>query len=196
MTTFTDEVRETVSPHKFGGSRIAAACWLLSLDGSEDEHTGDASDWQFYAARFGRRILYTDSQGFVWVDTYPSELQAVRAFEADDRSYSESLEAAEVEDEMFREGYVQGFASEPDEFKAGDAVRVEGMPGVAFRVEGMPTRRGPDYEWSGLEYVNPSRRLVHMIGDDRTFDYPCDILSPLDDDDYCGTCGQIGCGWC
>lgn len=195
MTTFTDEVRETVSPHKFNGDRMAAACWLVSLDGSADEETGDASEWHYYAARIGRRLLYTDSHGFVWVDTYNSELQAVRAFEADDRSYGEYLEAQEAESQAYSDGFRPPDSIVLLDFLPGSAVRVEGMPGVAFRVEGMPTWRGPDYEWSGIEYVNPGRRLVRMVGDDRTFDYETAILTPLADDDFCPSCGQIGCGW-
>lgn len=196
MTAFTDEVRETVSPHKFGGDRMAAACWLVSLDGSADEETGDANEWHYWTARIGRRLLYTDSHGFVWVDTYDTELQAERAFASDDRSYGEYLEAQEAESQAWSDGFRDPQFVQIDTFQPGDAVRVEGMPGVAFRVEGMPTWRGPDYEWSGVEYVNPSRRLVHMVGDDRTFDYETAILTTLDDDDFCSSCGQIGCGWC
>lgn len=196
MTTFTDEIRETVSPHKFGGSRMAAACWLISLDGCADEETGDANEWLYHAARIGRRILYTDDQGFVWVDTYKSELEAIRAFEADERSYGEALEIAEIEDDMYREGYVQGFTGDPDEFKVGDAVTVAEYPGIAFRVDGFPTRRGPDYEWSGIEYVNPSKRDCHMVGDDRTFTFDVAELTPLSEDEFCAGCGQICCGWC
>jgi len=196
MTAFTEEVRETVSPHKFGGSRIAAACYLIDLDGCADETTGDAIDWQYHAARIGRRVLYTDPQGFVWVDTYDSELQAARAFEADDRSYGEYLEAQEEESQAWSDGFRPADSVVIDRFHPGEAVRVEGMPGIAFRVEGMPTLRLSSFEWSGIEYVNPARRLVHMVGDDRTFDYDCDILSSLDDDDYCSSCGQVGCGWC
>lgn len=195
MTAFTDEVRQTVSPHKFGGSRIAAACWLVSLDGCADEETGDANEWQYHASRIGRRILYTDSAGFVWVDTYDSELAAVRAFEADDRSYGEYLEAQEAEAALWAEGFREGNAVELTEFVPGSAVRVAGYEGIAFRVDGLPTREGPNSSWTGLVFHHPNRRLVHMIGDDGEYDVHVDELEPLDDDDYCGTCGQIGCGW-
>jgi hypothetical protein len=51
-------------------------------------------DWHFHAARIGRRLLYTDSHGFVWVDTYRDELGAARAFEADDRARAKGYDAA------------------------------------------------------------------------------------------------------
>ena len=37
---------------------------------------------------------------------------------------------------------------------------------------------------------------VHMIGDDQNIIVDADGLTVLDEDDYCGGCGQIGCGWC
>ena len=81
MTTFTEEVRETVSPHKFGGDRMAAALWLLMLDNGEDESTGNATEWHFSADRFGRRILFCDSFGFVSQSTFTTEAEAVERFE-------------------------------------------------------------------------------------------------------------------
>lgn len=196
MTTFTDEVRETVSPHKFGGSRMAAACWLISLDGSADEETGDANEWQYHASRIGRRVLYTDSQGFVWVDTYDSELQAVRAFEADDRAYGEVLEAQEAEATAYAEGFRPTIDGIVDCFMPGDAVKVLGYEGIAFRVDGFPEWKGPDYDWTGLVWTHPHRRLVHMVGDDREYDVHIDELTSLDEAEFCSGCGQIGCGWC
>ena len=62
-TTFRDEIRATVSPWKFGGSRMAAMLYLLDLDGGADDFTADGQGE--YAARFGRHILYSDSMGFV-----------------------------------------------------------------------------------------------------------------------------------
>lgn len=195
-TTLRDEARELVSPHKFGGDRMAALLYILSLDGGEDEQTGDAVDWQFHAARFGRRILYCDTQGFVWLDRYPSELQAVRAFEADDRSYGEYLEAQEQERQLWADGFRPGPRLEADGFMPGDAVRVDGYDGIAFRVDGFPERSGPDAEWSGEYWWHPGQRTCHMVGDDREFTFDVDDLTPLDEDEFCSGCGQIGCGWC
>jgi hypothetical protein len=36
---------------------------------------------------------------------------------------------------------------------------------------------------------------VVMVGDDREHEVDPDDLVMLDDDDYCSSCGQIGCGW-
>lgn len=33
-----------------------------------------------------------------------------------------------------------------------------------------------------------------MVGDDRHWSFDPDDVAPLDDDDYCHECGQIGCG--
>jgi hypothetical protein len=88
MTSFTDEVRETVSPHKFGGDRMAAALYLLSLDSGQDEATGDAVDWEVWAARFGRRILICDGQGFVYQTAYKSEEIARKEFALIDAEYA------------------------------------------------------------------------------------------------------------
>jgi hypothetical protein len=195
MTAFTDEVREIVSPHKFGGSRLAAACYLLSLDSSDDEHTGEAEWSEGYVARFGRHLMTCDSQGFVYHERFASELEAVRVFEAIDQRYGEALEVAEEEREAWSEGWRDPQSIVLLDFLPGSAVRVAGSEGIAFRVDGMPTRRLADYDWSGIELVNPSQRRVHMIGDDREWVVDVDDLTPLDDDDYCGTCGQIGCSW-
>ena len=61
--TFRDEIRATVSPWKFGGSRMAAMLYLLDLDGGADDFAADGQGE--YAARFGRHILYCDDMGFV-----------------------------------------------------------------------------------------------------------------------------------
>lgn len=84
---FRDEIRETVSPHKFGGDKMAAALWLLSLDGGQDEQTGDV-EWSIWAARFGRRILYCDTYGFVGQTRYATEALAIEQFRLIDDDYS------------------------------------------------------------------------------------------------------------
>ena len=92
MTTFTDEIRETVSPHKFGGDRMAAALWLLSLHGGADEETGDACDWHFWCARLGRWLLYCGCSGFVSSERFATEDAAKIAFAEIDAEYSASDE--------------------------------------------------------------------------------------------------------
>lgn len=88
MTAFTDEIRDTVSPHKFGGDKMAAALWLLSLESGQDEETRDACDWLCWVARFGRRLLVVDSPGFVYCWKYKTEAEAVEEFDAIDNDYN------------------------------------------------------------------------------------------------------------
>ncbi len=79
MTRLSEEVRATVSPHKFGDSRRAAAAWILSGEGMADEETGDV-DAGGYFARIGRTVVSCDSQGFVDATRYPSEAEARDVF--------------------------------------------------------------------------------------------------------------------
>lgn len=196
MTAFTDEVREAYGEgHKFG-SRRAAVAWLVTLAGAHDEETGDAIEWTTWMGRIGRTIVETDSQGFVYASSFAKESDAIAVFQATDGDYGDYLNVQEEEALLYRDGYVQSELVTVDRFLSGDAVTVDGWDGIAFRVDGLPVRHGPDYEWSGIIYQHPGRRLVHMVGDDREFDVDVDDLSPLADDDYCGSCGQIGCPWC
>lgn len=43
--------------------------------------------------------------------------------------------------------------------------------------------------------VDPHWGTVHirMIGDDRTFAVDSSHLTPIEREDYCGQCGQVGC---
>jgi hypothetical protein len=89
MTAFSDGVREVVSPYKFGGSRRAAACYLLSLDSSYDEASGDVDSPTGWFARFDRTLLYCDSLGFVYVEKFPTIEKATEAFASLDNEYAE-----------------------------------------------------------------------------------------------------------
>lgn len=91
---------------------------------------------------------------------------------------------------------------------------VRGFPGVAFWLHGygeVAVYEG-DYlvcdddecdhdisetcwaegDWS-LE-TDHSRVRATMVGDSRVFDIDVDDITPLGREDYCGACGQIGCG--
>ena len=73
------------------------------------------------------------------------------------------------------------------------AYRVKGYGGIAWYVLGWETRPDADAEWSG--YENRTGRVVAMmVGDDRHFTFDPDDLTPIKRRDYCGVCGQIGCG--
>jgi len=34
-----------------------------------------------------------------------------------------------------------------------------------------------------------------MVGDDRDFTFEEHELTKIPEEDFCGSCGQIGCGW-
>jgi hypothetical protein len=42
--------------------------------------------------------------------------------------------------------------------------------------------------------VDTSQVVAVMVGDDREHVVDVDDLTPLEDDDYCNGCGQVGCG--
>ncbi len=73
-----------------------------------------------------------------------------------------------------------------------DAYRVSGYKGIAFTVCGWETEPDEDTEWSGYE-VRTGKIVAVMVGDDRKFTFDPEDITPLDREDYCGSCGQIGC---
>lgn len=74
-----------------------------------------------------------------------------------------------------------------------DAVRIAGHPGVAWNVLGWESEPDDDTEWSGCE--NRTGRLVCvMIGDDHRWLFDPEDVQALNRAEYCGECGQIGCG--
>ena len=85
----------------------------------------------------------------------------------------------------------------PTPLKPGDVVRYK--PGIAAVVDEV----GPifaEHECScGYEHdyivLEPWQARIHMVGDDRTIEIDFDEVEVINDDDYCGDCGQIGCGW-
>lgn len=82
------------------------------------------------------------------------------------------------------------------EIETSGAFRVEGWgEGIAWRCLGPVMERDEDFEWSGIETPHESLVRMVMVGDDRVFEVDRDDLSPLDADDYCSECGQVGCGW-
>lgn len=40
---------------------------------------------------------------------------------------------------------------------------------------------------------DPTKAIVIMVGDDQRYTVDTDELIPIDEDDFCGGCGQIGC---
>jgi hypothetical protein len=83
------------------------------------------------------------------------------------------------------------YESDDREFPA-DAYTVRGHGGIAWRVLGWETEPDEDTEWSG--YENRTGRVITiMVGDNHRFVFDPDDLTPLEREDYCGECGQIGC---
>lgn len=81
---------------------------------------------------------------------------------------------------------------EDDSTFSADAYRVAGYGGIAWHVLGWETEPDEDTEWSGCE--NRTGNVVcMMVGDDRHFVFEPDEITPLEREEYCGSCGQIGC---
>jgi hypothetical protein len=78
--------------------------------------------------------------------------------------------------------------------KVGDVVNYHGVAAAVFKV-------GPTWtevlRWDGAEMDVPEleeyEAFIHMVGDDRTIRIVMDDFEVIDDDEYCGGCGQIGC---
>jgi hypothetical protein len=73
-----------------------------------------------------------------------------------------------------------------------EAYQVDGYRGIAWYVMGWETEPDEDTEWSGYE-VRTGRVVARMVGDDRDFTFEPDELKPLEREEYCGVCGQMGC---
>lgn len=64
--------------------------------------------------------------------------------------------------------------------------------GIAWHVLGWETEPDEDTDWSGYE-VRTGNVVARMVGDDRDFSIDPEDVTPLDREDYCGSCGQVGC---
>lgn len=89
--------------------------------------------------------------------------------------------------------------SDTKEFNIGDHVKVEGWGGIAFYIHKWAKTTTPlTDEESGEIYDyevedDPEHVICVMVGDDREHVFHRDELAVIDEDDYCGGCGQIGC---
>lgn len=89
---------------------------------------------------------------------------------------------------------------------------VKGYGGVAFYLHSYPKvfepytallvdeETGEEYEedtgegeW--VEDKTSGMVIAVMVGDDRKHTIDVSDLEPISDDDYCSSCGQIGCCW-
>jgi len=84
------------------------------------------------------------------------------------------------------------------------AYSVSGYRGVAWRVYGWELEEVMEDDWYdeetdtlivGTEFVEDrtGKVVCVMVGDDRRFAFDPEDLTPLNDEDYCGSCGQVGC---
>ncbi len=74
-----------------------------------------------------------------------------------------------------------------------EAYTVDGYSGVAWRVYGWELESRMNDEFDDVEEVRTGRVVCVMVGDDRRFTFEPEDLTPLNEEDYCGSCGQIGC---
>lgn len=72
---------------------------------------------------------------------------------------------------------------------------VYGYKGIAFYLKGYETFNCYDMDTEEEEErVNTDNVIAVMVGDDRKHVVSVDDLTLLKDDEYCSSCGQIGCG--
>lgn len=73
-----------------------------------------------------------------------------------------------------------------------EAYTVTGYRGIAWRVYGWEVAPTEDTYWSGIE-ERTGRVVAVMVGDSTRYTFEPGELTPLNDLDYCASCGQIGC---
>jgi hypothetical protein len=81
---------------------------------------------------------------------------------------------------------------EDNETFPADHYMVKGWRGIAFYVLGWETQPDEDTEWSGYE-SRTGKVLAVMVGDDYRHSVHPEDLTPLEEDQFCHSCGQIGC---
>jgi hypothetical protein len=81
---------------------------------------------------------------------------------------------------------------EEDDGFAAPAYRMDGYHGIAWHVLGWEVEANEQTEWTGFSDLTGNVVAV-MVGDDRRFTFDPSMIHPLNREDYCGECGQIGC---
>jgi len=85
------DVNRKSAAYKYGGDPMAEWLHMLSMDSLQDDETGE-TDWDFWCARFGKRLLFSNDQGRVWVEKHPSEQSAINAFNVVSEAYGDWLD--------------------------------------------------------------------------------------------------------
>lgn len=81
---------------------------------------------------------------------------------------------------------------EDDKAFPAHAYRVDRYNGIACYVRGWEVEPDEDTEWTGYN-VRTGRVVVQMVGDDRLFAVDPETVHALEREEYCGSCGQMGC---
>lgn len=83
-------------------------------------------------------------------------------------------------------------------FKRGDHVTSTAYPGIAmwFLNYDVMHFHSAECEYEGCYggVTDTDTAVVQMVGDDRKITVGADTLSAIDREDFCGGCGQMGCG--
>jgi hypothetical protein len=74
------------------------------------------------------------------------------------------------------------------------AYRVKGYEGIAWHYIKDETKPDEDTYWTGIEELTGNVVMV-MVGDDRKFSFDPTECTSIDEEEYCSSCGQIGCAW-
>jgi hypothetical protein len=95
INQFGDDIRFTDRYRTKYGSAMAE--WLDS--GPEPDESTGSVEWRGHVARFGKRLMIEDDQGFVTVERFGSETAAIYRFEQIDAEYSAWMDDDEPADE-------------------------------------------------------------------------------------------------
>lgn len=79
-------IDRTTAGYKFGGDPMAEYLFILSMEPGT-EHIGE-SDYGLWVTKFGRRLLMSNDQGFVWVERYDTEFGAQAAYDDYEENYN------------------------------------------------------------------------------------------------------------
>lgn len=91
ITRAVGEITKETAKGKFGGDPIAE--YMYSTDNNLES---GSVEWDIWFAQSGKRIVFEDDRGFVWVTKYGSEEEAITWFERLDSDYSAWLEEDEL----------------------------------------------------------------------------------------------------
>lgn len=93
INQFGDDIRLTAPRrHKYDSAMAEY------LDSSYDYDDATGVEWRGFVRRFGKRLLHTDDQGFVTVERYATEAEAIERWETIDAEYGEWLDANDESD--------------------------------------------------------------------------------------------------